>query len=162
MASEELFSETPVFSEELPSGNENLRHVLEEVETETEIAHSEEDPDKVKSAEQTEIPNETKSITENNSATKEKPAEKSNEPRLTHLPLTRIRNLMKLDPDLHIATLEGVFAVTKATEMFIDSLAKESFVHTNQAKKKTVQKRDVDMAIASVDSLMFLEGAMNF
>lgn len=70
MASEELFSETPVFSEELPSGNENLRHVLEEVETETEIAHSEEDPDKVKSAEQTEIPNETKSITENNSATK--------------------------------------------------------------------------------------------
>lgn len=69
---------------------------------------------------------------------------------------------MKLDPDLNIASMEAVFLVTKATELFIQSLAKESFIHTVQAKKKTVQKRDVDLAISSVDALMFLDGALNF
>lgn len=68
---------------------------------------------------------------------------------------------MKLDPDFGLASAEAVFLVTKATELFIDSLAKESFVHTAQAKKKTVQKRDVDQAIESVDALMFLEGTMH-
>lgn len=68
---------------------------------------------------------------------------------------------MKLDPDFGLAGAEAVFLVTKATELFIDSLAKESFVHTAQSKKKTVQKRDVEQAIESVDSLMFLEGTLN-
>lgn len=68
---------------------------------------------------------------------------------------------MKLDPDFQLASAEAIFLVTKATELFIESLAKESFVHTAQAKKKTVQKRDIDMAIASIDSLMFLDGTMN-
>lgn len=67
---------------------------------------------------------------------------------------------MKLDPDFGLVSSEAVFLVTKATELFIDSLAKESFVHTAQAKKKTIQKRDVDQAIESVDALMFLEGTI--
>lgn len=69
---------------------------------------------------------------------------------------------MKLDPDLHLASHEAVFLVTKATELFIDSLAKEANLFTTQAKKKIIQKRDVDLAISSVDSLWFLDGAMNF
>lgn len=69
---------------------------------------------------------------------------------------------MKLDPDVSLIQNECAFLVTKATELFIESLAREAFVHTAQAKKKTIQKRDVDMAIGNVDALMFLEGAMNF
>lgn len=69
---------------------------------------------------------------------------------------------MKVDPDVTLIQNECAFLVAKATELFIESLARESFVHTAQAKKKTVQKRDVDMAIANVDALVFLEGAMNF
>uniref|UniRef100_A0A0K8U5W8 DNA polymerase epsilon subunit 4 n=1 Tax=Bactrocera latifrons TaxID=174628 RepID=A0A0K8U5W8_BACLA len=84
------------------------------------------------------------------------------EVRLFQLPLTRIRNLMKLDPDMNIASTEAVFLVTRSTELFIESLAREAFSYTTQSKKKTVQKRDVDLAISSVDSLMFLDGAMNF
>ncbi len=34
--------------------------------------------------------------------------------RLSHLPHTRVRNMMKLDSDLHIASQESVFLVTKA------------------------------------------------
>lgn len=84
------------------------------------------------------------------------------EVRLFQLPLTRIRNLMKLDPDMNIASTEAVFVVTRSTELFIESLAREAFSYTTQSKKKTMQKRDVDLAISSVDSLMFLDGAMNF
>lgn len=69
---------------------------------------------------------------------------------------------MKLDPDLNITTNEALFLVTRATELFIESLSVESYSFTAQAKKKTVQKRDVDLAISAVDSLMFLDGAMTF
>lgn len=86
----------------------------------------------------------------------------SNENRLIKLPLARIKNIMKVDPDVTLITSESAFLVTRATELFIESLARESFLYTSQAKKKTVQKRDVDMAISNVDALMFLEGAMNF
>lgn len=78
------------------------------------------------------------------------------------LPLARIKHLMKADPDVTLIQNECAFLVAKATELFIASLARESFVHTAQAKKKTVQKRDVDLAIANVDALVFLEGTMNF
>jgi len=69
---------------------------------------------------------------------------------------------MKLDPDLHMANNEAVFTVAKAVELFIASLSRESYTYTAQSKKKTIQKRDVEMAISAVDSLMFLDGAMNF
>lgn len=95
-------------------------------------------------------------------ANKTKTTNVSSEARLFQLPLTRVRNIMKLDPDLHIASNEAVFLVTRATELFIQSLGVESYTFTAQAKKKTVQKRDVDLAIAAVDSLMFLDGAMSF
>lgn len=69
---------------------------------------------------------------------------------------------MKNDPDVSLVPNESAFLVAKATELFIESLARESFVHTARAKKKTVQKRDVDLAIGTVDALTFLEGAMDF
>ncbi|XP_034653217.1 DNA polymerase epsilon subunit 4 [Drosophila subobscura] len=80
--------------------------------------------------------------------------------KLTQLPLGRVKSIMKLDPDLHLATQEAVFTVTKAVELFIASLARESYKFTAQFKKKTVQKKDVDMAISVVDCLLFLDGAL--
>lgn len=80
--------------------------------------------------------------------------------RLTQLPLSRIKALMKVNADHGLASSEAVFLMCKATELFIESLTKESFVHTAQARKKTVQLKDVERAIESVDALMFLEGAL--
>lgn len=65
---------------------------------------------------------------------------------------------MKLDPECSIIPSESVFLVTKATELFIQSLAKESYVQTAAADRKTISMRDVEVAIDSVDALMFLEG----
>ncbi len=69
---------------------------------------------------------------------------------------------MKLDPELNLVSSDSVFLMSKVTEMFVQSLARESFVFVEQGKKKTVQKKDVDAAINAVDSLMFLEGALDF
>ncbi|XP_014092075.1 DNA polymerase epsilon subunit 4 isoform X2 [Bactrocera oleae] len=151
MASEELFSAE--LSEEILGKQDDKEEPLDIVDEESEIV-----------AEVQEIETESADIAE--VATAEKVAATSEnggpEVRLFQLPLTRIRNLMKLDPDMNIASTEAVFVVTRSTELFIESLAREAFSYTTQSKKKTMQKRDVDLAISSVDSLMFLDGAMNF
>jgi DNA polymerase epsilon subunit 4 len=54
-----------------------------------------------------------------------------------------------------------VFIVAKALELFVESLAVESFSFTSQSKKKTISKDDVFKAIDSVDSLAFLDGALD-
>ena len=56
---------------------------------------------------------------------------------------------------------DAVFMVTKALELFIESLAIESFSYTASSKKKTMSKDDVFKAIDSVDALAFLDGAMD-
>ena len=56
---------------------------------------------------------------------------------------------------------EAVFLVTRATELFVESLALEAYSFTHASKKKTVQKPDFDRAIDSADCLAFLEGALD-
>ncbi|XP_076652372.1 DNA polymerase epsilon subunit 4 [Halictus rubicundus] len=93
---------------------------------------------------------------ENNIRTDEEQKEK-----LIKLPLGRIKTIIKMDPEVHIINQEAVFLIAKSTELFIDSLAKESYKYTAQMKKKTIQKRDIESAINNVDALVFLEGMLN-
>ncbi|EDW72250.2 uncharacterized protein Dwil_GK20815 [Drosophila willistoni] len=146
MASEELFPND--HTEEL-----DLEQELNEIADKS----TEETPHEQGEKENSPAAAEDKSVA---TKTPAEPAE--HEAKLCQLPIARIRNIMKLDPDLHVASNEAVFAVAKAVELFIESLARESYTYTAQAKKKTIQKRDVDLAISAVDSLMFLDGAMNF
>ena len=80
--------------------------------------------------------------------------------KLSKLPLGRIKHIMKLDPDVTMASQDCVFLISKATELFVDSLAKECYTYTVQNKKKTISKNDVDTAVEAVDCLAFLEGAI--
>ncbi|XP_032668627.1 DNA polymerase epsilon subunit 4 [Odontomachus brunneus] len=81
--------------------------------------------------------------------------------KLLQLPLGRIKTIIKTDPEVHLINQEAVFLIAKSTELFIDSLVKEAYKYTMQAKKRTVQKRDVETAIDKVDALVFLEGTMD-
>ncbi|CAD7012320.1 unnamed protein product [Ceratitis capitata] len=145
MASEELFPAE--LSEEITNKNFNEEEKTEILEKETEVEIAD-NVEAVEAASEEKVNGASENV--------------APEARLFQLPLSRIRNLMKLDPDLNIASNEAVFVVARSTELFIESLAREAFSYTTQSKKKTVQKRDVDLAISSVDSLMFLDGAMNF
>ncbi|XP_058121830.1 DNA polymerase epsilon subunit 4 [Anopheles ziemanni] len=82
------------------------------------------------------------------------------EERLAQFPLARVKQIMKLDPDVGIVSAEAIFLVTKAAELFVQTLAKDTYTHTIASKKKTMGLKDVELAIESIDSLMFLEGMM--
>ncbi|XP_049804854.1 DNA polymerase epsilon subunit 4 [Schistocerca nitens] len=81
--------------------------------------------------------------------------------KLVRLPIGRIKHLMKMDPDVSLATQEAVFLVAKGTELFIESLAKEAYNFTIKGKRKTVQRKDIDAVIKAVDPLVFLEGVLD-
>ena len=56
---------------------------------------------------------------------------------------------------------DGVFVISKAVELFVESLAIESYTYTANQKKKTISRQDVEKAIDAVDALAFLDGAMD-
>ena len=66
-----------------------------------------------------------------------------------------------LDPDVTMTSSDGVFVISKAVELFVESLAIESYTYTANSKKKTISRQDVEKAIDAVDALAFLDGAMD-
>lgn len=47
-------------------------------------------------------------------------------------------------------------------ELFLETIAKETYAYTITNKRKTISKKDLDLIINKVDCLCFLEGAMDF
>ncbi|KOB72220.1 DNA polymerase epsilon subunit 4 [Operophtera brumata] len=82
--------------------------------------------------------------------------------RSTRLPMARIKNIMKMDPDVSVVSGDAVFLVTKATELFLETIAKEAYAYTSSNKRKVINKKDFDVVVNKVDCLCFLEGAMDF
>ncbi|CAG9784857.1 unnamed protein product [Diatraea saccharalis] len=82
--------------------------------------------------------------------------------RSTRLPMARIKNIMKMDPDVNVISGDAVFLVTKAAEMFLETLVKETYSYTMTNKRKTINKKDLDLIINKVDCLCFLEGGLDF
>lgn len=106
---------------------------------------------------------ETQMETDKNEPENEKEEQKKDEVQeKTHkFPLGRVKHIMKMDPDVNLASQDSVFLITKALEMFVESLAIEAYSYTANAKKKTVSKQDVEKAIDAVDALAFLDGALD-
>lgn len=95
------------------------------------------------------------------SAQDESEQEEEKSEKILRLPFSRVKHIMKIDPDVHLASQEAVFLITKSTELFIESLAKEAYRYTAQGKRRTLQKKDIDSAIESADCLAFLEGVLD-
>ncbi|XP_030763866.1 DNA polymerase epsilon subunit 4 [Sitophilus oryzae] len=76
------------------------------------------------------------------------------------LPFAKIKHIMKMDPDCVIVQQDAVFLVTKATEMFIEFLTKETNKQLTGNKRKTIMKKDVDATVESIPQLCFLDGAL--
>jgi len=106
---------------------------------------------------QEESPPERSTSTEVVHGKENQPPEKK---RIVRLPLSRVKQIMKMDPEVSIVGSEAVFLVTKAAELFLEYLGRESAKYTLMSKRKTVQRRDIDAAIDSVAHLCFLEGAL--
>jgi len=83
------------------------------------------------------------------------------EEKLFQFPLGTVKRIIKMDPDVNIISKDSIFLITKALEMFVQSLSIEAYSYTAGAKKKTMSKQDVEKAIDAVDALAFLDGALD-
>ncbi|KAL2651040.1 hypothetical protein R1flu_019168 [Riccia fluitans] len=75
----------------------------------------------------------------------------------THqLPLARIKKIMKADEDVRMISAEAPVLFAKACEMFILELTLRSWIHTEENKRRTLQKNDIAAAITRTDIFDFL------
>ncbi|XP_066491896.1 DNA polymerase epsilon subunit 4 [Tiliqua scincoides] len=81
--------------------------------------------------------------------------------RPARLPLTRVKALVKADPDVSLASQEAVFVLARAAELFVETIAKDAYVYAQQGKRKTLQRKDLDNAIEAIDEFAFLEGTLD-
>merc|ERR1719507_345889 len=70
------------------------------------------------------------------------------------LPLARIKKIMKLDEDVKMISAEAPVLFAKAAEMFIHELTMRAWIHTEDNKRRTLQRND--MAITKYDQFDFL------
>jgi len=72
------------------------------------------------------------------------------------LPLARIKKIMKSDEDVRMISAEAPVVFAKACEMFINELTLRAWIHTEENRRRTLQKNDIAAAIASTDIFDFL------
>eukprot|EP00731_Ephydatia_muelleri_P030737 Em0022g251a len=71
-------------------------------------------------------------------------------------PLARIKKIMRMDDDVKMISAEVPIMFSKAVEMFITELSLRAWLHTDEAKKRTLQRGDIAMAITKHDMFDFL------
>ncbi|VDP14803.1 unnamed protein product [Onchocerca flexuosa] len=74
------------------------------------------------------------------------------------LPLARIKKIMKLDDDVKRMMIgsETPILLAKASEIFVEELTLNAWKHTEDNKRKTLQKSDISQAVARNDMFDFL------
>ena len=68
------------------------------------------------------------------------------------LPLARIKRIMKSDEDVRMISAEAPVLFAKACEMFILELTLRSWCYSEQNKRRTLQKEDIQTAIRRTES----------
>merc|ERR1712226_966657 len=58
--------------------------------------------------------------------------------RQTRLPVSRIKTIMRYDPDVNIITQEAAYLVAKAAEYFVELFAKKAHDITIKQKRRTL------------------------
>ncbi|KAJ1267664.1 hypothetical protein BS78_07G074700 [Paspalum vaginatum] len=75
----------------------------------------------------------------------------------THsLPLARIKRIVKAEAEVPRIGGDVPLLLAKACEMFIKELTLRAWLHTEDNKRRTLQKKDVTAALASTDVFDFL------
>ncbi|CAI9118578.1 OLC1v1020168C2 [Oldenlandia corymbosa var. corymbosa] len=72
------------------------------------------------------------------------------------LPLARIKKIMKADEDVRMISAEAPVIFARACEMFILELTLRAWNHTEENKRRTLQKNDIAAAITRTDIFDFL------
>lgn len=89
-------------------------------------------------------------------ATQYQEVEKATDFKNHSLPLARIKKIMKADEDVRMISAEAPIVFARACEMFILELTLRSWNHTEENKRRTLQKNDIAAAITRTDIFDFL------
>ena len=76
--------------------------------------------------------------------------------KVQELPLARIKKIMKLDEEVKMISAEAPIIFAKACELFVAELTTRAWIHTEESKRRTLQKTDVAMAVSKYDMFDFL------
>ncbi|KAG7583820.1 Transcription factor CBF/NF-Y/archaeal histone domain [Arabidopsis suecica] len=71
-------------------------------------------------------------------------------------PITRIKRIMKFDPDVNMIAAEALILFSKACEMFIMDLTMRSWLHAQEIKRLTIQRFYIAAAVARTVIFDFL------
>jgi nuclear transcription factor Y gamma len=77
------------------------------------------------------------------------------------LPLARVKKIMKTDEDVKMISSETPALFAKACEMFIIEITRRAWVHTDDNKRRTLQKSDVADCIHNTIIFDFLVDVLN-
>jgi len=72
------------------------------------------------------------------------------------LPLARVKKIMKADEDVRMISAEAPALFGKACEMFIMELTHRAWLHTEENRRRTLQRSDIIMCIERTDIFDFL------
>jgi len=72
------------------------------------------------------------------------------------LPLARVKKIMKSDEDVRMISAEAPVLFAKACEMFIIELTHRAWIHTEDNKRRTLQKNDIGTCISKTEIFDFL------
>ncbi|KAF0899504.1 hypothetical protein E2562_019987 [Oryza meyeriana var. granulata] len=86
--------------------------------------------------------------------------EQMTEFKLPNLPLARIKKIMKADEDVKMIAGEAPALFAKACEMFILDLTLRAWQNTEENRRRTLQKNDVEAVIKKTDIFDFLVDVM--
>ncbi|CAG9136818.1 unnamed protein product [Plutella xylostella] len=78
-------------------------------------------------------------------------------PKDLHLPLSRVKTIMKSSPDVEAVGPEPLFLVTKVTELFVMDLAKRAF---KTGKANILEYKNIADIVQEDDTLDFLREIM--
>ncbi|ROW09625.1 hypothetical protein VMCG_02590 [Cytospora schulzeri] len=75
------------------------------------------------------------------------------------LPLSRVKKIIAVDPDINICSNNAAFAITLATELFIQYLAEQghNMAKLDRKPRRNVQYKDLSAAVIAKDNLEFLD-----
>ncbi len=76
--------------------------------------------------------------------------------KIHHLPLARIKKVMKADPDVKMISAEAPILFAKGCDIFITELTMRAWIHAEENKRRTLQRSDIASALAKSDMFDFL------
>lgn len=76
---------------------------------------------------------------------------------LIRLPLSKIKNTMKLDKDVKLCQKNAYYLIGRLTELFLQELAKNAHLVCKTSKRKTINIDDINTAIKRNDKFSFID-----